>query len=60
MKYKRFDVLKLNNGNKATILDTNNRNYYVEIIDSNGNRVYIKHIEENEIAKMIFSKQTYY
>jgi len=57
MKYKRFDVVELNNGNKATILDTNNRNYYVEIVDLEGNRVDIKHIEESEIAKMIFSKQ---
>ena len=57
MKYKRFDVVELNNGNKATILDTNNRNYYVEIVDLEGNRVDIKNIEESEIAKMIFSKQ---
>ena len=57
MKYKRFDVVELNNGNKATILDTNNRNYYVEIVDLEGNRVDIKQIEESEIAKMIFSKQ---
>lgn len=57
MKYKRFDVVELNNGNKATILDTNNKNYYVEIVDLEGNRVDIKFIEENEISKMIFPKQ---
>lgn len=57
MKYKRFDVVELNNGNKATILDTNNRDYYVEIVDSGGNRVDIKYIGENEISKMVFSKQ---
>lgn len=57
MKYKRFDVVELNNGNKATILDTNNKDYYVEIVDLEGNRVDIKFIEENEISKMIFPKQ---
>lgn len=57
MKYKRFDVVELNNGNKATILDTNNKDYYVEIVDFEGNRVDIKFIEENEISKMIFPKQ---
>ena len=57
MKYKRFDVVELNNGNKATILDTNNRDYYVEIVDSGGNRIDIKYIGENEISKMVFSKQ---
>lgn len=57
MKYKRFDVVELNNGNKATILDTNNRDYYVEIVDSEGNRVDIKYIGENKISKMVFPKQ---
>lgn len=57
MKYKRFDVVELNNGNKATILDTNNKDYYVEIVDFEGNKVDIKFIEENEISKMIFPKQ---
>lgn len=57
MKYKRFDVVELNNGNKATILDTNNKDYYVEIVDLEGNRVDIKFIEENKISKMIFPKQ---
>lgn len=56
MKYKRFDVVELNNGNKATILDTSIRDYYVEIVDSNGNRVDIKNITEDEISKVIFTK----
>lgn len=54
MKYKRFNVVELNNGNKATILDVKNKNYYVEIVDSEGNRIDIKYVEENEIAKIIF------
>jgi len=56
MKYKKFDVIELNNGNKATILDINNRNYFVEIVDANGDRVDIKNITEDEISKVIFSK----
>lgn len=56
MKYKRLNVVELNNGNKATILDVNNKNYYVEIVDSEGNRIDIKYVEENEIAKIIFPK----
>lgn len=56
MKYKRFDVVELNNGNKATILDINNREYCVEILDPNGNRVSIINIVEDEISKVIFAK----
>lgn len=56
MKYKRFDVVTLKNRNKATILDINNREYYVEIVDSNENRVDIKNITEDEISKVIFTK----
>ena len=56
MKYKRFDVVELNNGNKATILDIKNRDYHVEIVDSNGNRVDIKNITEDEISKVVFTK----
>lgn len=56
MKYNRFDVVELKNGNKATILDINNKQYYVEIVDSKGNRVDIKNITEDEISKIIFSK----
>lgn len=56
MKYKRFDVVELNNGNKATILDINDRNYYVEIVDSDGNRVDVRNIAEDEISKVIFTK----
>ena len=56
MKYKKFDVVELNNGNKATILDINNRDYYAEIVDANGNRVDIRNITEDEIFKVIFTK----
>ena len=56
MKYKRFDVIELNNGNKATILDIKNKEYYAEIVDSKGDRIDIKNITEDEISKVIFAK----
>lgn len=56
MKYKRFDVVELKNGNKATILDINNREYYAEIVDKEGTRVDIRNITEDKIFKIIFSK----
>ena len=33
MKLKKFEVVELVNGNKATILDTNNNQYYAEIVN---------------------------
>ena len=56
MKLKRFEVVELNNGNKATILDNNNSKYYAEIVDSKGNTVDIRNISEDEIKKVIFFK----
>ncbi len=36
MKYKRFDVVELNNGNRATILDIKKNYYNVEIVNPYG------------------------
>ncbi len=33
MKLKRFEVVELENGNKATILDIKNNEYFAEIVD---------------------------
>ena len=33
MKLKRFDVVELNNGNKATIFDIKNNELYGEIVN---------------------------
>ena len=33
MKLKKFDVVELNNGNKATIFDTKNNELYGEIVN---------------------------
>ena len=57
MKLKRFDVVELTNGNKATIMDIiNNREYFVEIVDSKGNTIDRKNITEDEIEKIVYSK----
>jgi len=57
MKFKRFDVVELTNGNKATIIDIiNNREYFVEIVDSKGNTIDKKNITEDEIKKIVYSK----
>lgn len=56
MKINKFDVVELNDGDKATILDINNKDYYVEIVNDKGMRVDIRNITENEISKVIFSK----
>lgn len=57
MKLKRFDVVKLTNGNKTTIIDIiNNREYFVEIVDSKGNTIDRKNITEDEIKKIVYSK----
>lgn len=59
MKYKRFDVVELNNGNKATILNIKNKEYYAEIVDSKGNRVDIKNIQKMKFLKLYLQNKTY-
>ena len=56
MKINRFDVVELNNKNKATIRSIQNDGYLVEEVDLNGNSLGNKVINESEINKIIFSK----
>ena len=56
MKLKRFEVVELLNGNKATILDTNNNHYYVEIVNDNGITIDNRAITEDEIKKVLVYK----
>lgn len=56
MKYKQFDVVLLENKNKATILGIENMEYNAEIVDQNGNRIEIKKITDDEIDKILFRK----
>jgi len=56
MKINRFDVVELNNKNKATIRNIQSDGYLVEIVDLNGNSLGTKVINETEINKIIYSK----
>ena len=56
MRLKRFEVVELVNGNKATILDTNNNQYYAEIVNDNGITIDNRAITEDEIKKVLVYK----
>lgn len=56
MKLKRFEVVELVNGNKATILDTNNNQYYAEIVNDKGITIDNRNITEEEIKRVLVSK----
>lgn len=56
MKLKRFEVVELVSGNKATILDIKNNEYFAEIVDRNGKTIENRNITENEIKKVIIYK----
>ena len=56
MKLKRFEVVELENGNKATILDIKDNEYFAEIVDRNGKTIENRNITENEIKKVIIYK----
>ena len=53
MKIKQFDVIKLNNGNKAIIKNINEKNSYtVEIVKGKTDT-----ITDKDIKKVIFTKE---
>ena len=54
MKFKKFDVVELNNNNKARIIDVKNNKYYIEEVASNGISLENKEIVEQDIKKVIF------
>ena len=57
MKINKFDVVELNNGNKATILDIIDKNtYFVEIVDNEGKTIDRKNIYDIDIKEVIFTK----
>ena len=56
MKLKQFDVVELNNGNKATILDIKENQLYGEIVNENGITIEHRNIKENEIKKILIYK----
>ena len=57
MKLKIFDVVELNNGNKATIAKNKTKDMYkAEIITNEGKTLGIKLINENDVSRIIFTK----
>ena len=56
MKLKRFEVVELVNGNKATILDNKDNEYYAEIVDINGKTIENRNITNDEIKKVLIYK----
>lgn len=56
MNINVFDVVELNNGNKATVLEINKKGYKVEIVDDKGTSLGIFQIDKDSIKKVIFKK----
>lgn len=56
MKINKFDVVELNDKNKATILDIQDNKYLVEIVNDDGTSLGIRTIEYQDISKVIFKK----
>jgi len=57
MKLKKFDVVELKNNNKATILEIKNHEYLAEIVDNKGTTVDTKNITQEDIKKIIYTRQ---
>ncbi len=58
MKIKKFDVVELHNHNKATVLEIKGNNqYFAEIVNLQGITIDNKTITNNEIKKVIYSKE---
>ena len=56
MNYNIFDVVELNNGNKATVL-ANEKNFIkVEEVNNKGISLGIKEISNNDISHIILRK----
>ena len=56
MKYKKFEVVELKDNNRATILKIEENEYFAEIVNSYGITVDKKLISDNEINKVIHSR----
>lgn len=56
MKRKVFEVVKLKNGDMATIIGIDKDSYKVEIVGENGKRKEITEINENDIDEVIVTK----
>lgn len=57
MKIKKFDVVELNDKNKAVILEIYNRKkYYAEVVNDKGKTIDKKEIRNWQINKVIYRK----
>lgn len=58
MKIQRFNVVELNNNNRATILEIkNNKEYFAEIVSPYGITIENKIITDSDIKKVIYSRE---
>lgn len=57
MKMKKFNVVELNNGNKATILQILGNEYFAEIVNDDGITVDKRIVKADEINKIIYYKE---
>ena len=57
MRIKKFDVVELQNNNKATVLEIKGNNqYFAEIVNQQGITIDNKTITNNHIKKVIYSR----
>ena len=56
IKCKLFDVVELNNGYNATILEINQNTYNVEIVDKEGITKGFKEIQKEDVKQIIYKK----
>lgn len=57
MKVKVFDVVELNNGTKATVLEIIQGGYNVEVVDKRGNSKGRKTISDKDIVSIIYQRK---
>lgn len=60
MKLKIFDVVELNDKNRATIRDIQNKEYLVEVISPTGDSLGNATINDKDINKILYSKSREY
>ena len=58
MKIKKFDVVELKNGNRATIIDIiDKNNYFAEVVNAYGMTLEKREIQYKEISKIIYDSK---
>lgn len=58
MRIKKFDVVELSNNNRATILEIDKNQYFAEIVDNKGATIERRYITQDEIKKVIYTKNS--